>query len=296
MKRHLICAALATAAAAATAQELDPSLYRADQPEVLQHAQAGKKANQQSEQAVIEAFKSVYIKAGRPKIVMFWHRDLSDEISSSQEATATEHSSGAMPWDNYDRVIKIESKSGAEKQVLLTPSARTAEFESGLHKTLFKGGVSFVDRNTVIRLVGLDKAGNGQKTKDLDYQTVEMESIARFAQYIAEVNFVRDPQSKGGFEPRITVISTSTGEIVADVVPGELYKLDQDPGRWVTTENGVVRQSVEGDGAWTIGENGFQKKARKVTSIEDGHRVAVALMQQLTETLPADMPKKNVSP
>lgn len=271
----------------ATAAEPDQSLYRSDQPAVLNGQAERKQARAAEDAAIISAFKTAYAKAGKPKIALFWHRELSDNITSTREATITDNSSGQMPWDNYTRIIKIESKVGPERAVSLAPPARAAEFESGFQRAMRANGVSFIDREAIVRLTSMKKTQDGQASKDQDFQTLEMESLAGYAQYFAEVNLVPDPDSRDGLEPRVTVISSSTGEVIADVVPSELYKLADNDGQWVATERGFERQLDDTEKQWKVDESGIYRKIKKRTGLEEGHRVAIAVMQQMTEALEA---------
>jgi hypothetical protein len=257
--------------ASALAQTAD-SFYRENQPATLSDT-ADRRAAADAERATVAAdFKSAYANARRPKIALLWHRELSDSISATREASAQVTSQGVLPEHNYDVKIKVESKDGAARAYSLAPPPRAAEFESGFQSALRDAGVQFVDRNTIVRL---SAARSAQDTKDLDVQTVEMSALSEYAEYFAEINFIADASAKGGLQVRVSVVSTRTGVIVADVVPTHLYHADPDHPDQIERESTV----------WRAGDSGFEKVERRKSGADEGRKVAFALMEQMIPQL-----------
>ena len=263
---------------------IDESLYRSDQPQVLNNSENLKNQKKNDQLKIIEDFKLAYQKVEKPKFLMFWHRELSDDINSAQELSGTVSSTGELKRDNYFRVIKVQWKNGTERSVSLIPKVRDVEFASGFHQQMRSAGAILVDRNSAIRFNALDKTKNGISENEFNFQTIEAETLSKYAQYFIEINFIQDDDSKGGFEPRVTVIKTDTGEIVADVVPSHLYKSDGDNNNWTTTNEGFVKSSENVDnGQWKTDSKGFVKVSNKKTSIQEGKDVATELMKALVE-------------
>lgn len=282
-----LMAAVAGVGAVKAADTTSSNLYRNAQPVTLSGQSEQAQQQSKAEQAkATAAFKAGYARAGKPKIALFWNRTLSDDVSSTAEVTGTLTSTGIRARDNYQVTIRVAAQSGSEKNYSLAPPPRAAEFESGFQSALREAGAVFVDRSAIIRLSALGKTKAGEQAKDLDYQTLEMSALADYAQYFAEVNFIRDADSTGGLEVRVTVISTSTGEVIADVVPTELYKSDDDTGTWVASDSGFKKQTGGGDTQWRADDAGFYKTTRKKTGIDEGRRVAYALMAQMNQQFP----------
>lgn len=260
------------------------TMYRADQPAVLKAGVDAYVKKTQDEARLIGNFRTSYERAERPKFLMMWHRELSDNINSNKEINGTVTSTGLAARNNYQQIIKVQWKDGSERAVSLLPPARGAEFESGFQQTLRNAGVKLVDRNTAIRMTALDKVKKGGNENDFNFQTIEARALETYAGYFIEVRFIPNPEAKGGTEPRVTVISSSTGEILVDVVPSTLYKNDGGTTSWSASNEGFIK-SADGaaDGEWKTDSKGFVKQPRKRGGQEEGRAVALAIMQSLAE-------------
>jgi hypothetical protein len=276
----LLILALASNASYAT-----DNLYRADQPPVLNASANQTLQKAQSEENIIKDFKSQYQRIENPKFLMFWHRDFSDNINSNQEISASVTSAGTLPRNNYTQVLKLQWKNGSERSFSWLSSAASAEFEVGFSQVLRSGGMSLVDRNTAIRMTALDKTNKGISEENQNFQTIEASALAKFAKYFIEVNFIPDSESKNGTEPRVTVINSTTGEIIADVVPSDLYKKDTGKTSFIATNNGFVATTENPpSGEWKADDKGFIKKANKRDLKEEGRQVGYVVMKSLSES------------
>jgi hypothetical protein len=282
MKRMMAAALAAALAAGASDVLCDEPQYRPDQSPVMNGAAERAAQKAQSEGRIVAAFRAAYLRMNKPSFLMLWHRELSDNIDSGREVTAAVSSSGERARDNFDRTVSVRWKNGSEHPVSLLPPARSAEFESGFHQTLRGAGAVLVDRNTAIRMTALGKVKTGARESDLNFQTVEASALAGYAKYFIEARFVPDGEAKGGTEPRITVIDSSSGEILADVVPSALYK--QGAGKWMATGAGFAKVAEEsGQTEWKADEKGFVKQEKKRSGLEEGRLVALAIMQALAD-------------
>lgn len=261
------------------------NLYRADQPPIINEKVGNNGQKDQVEASIIKDFKSQYKRIENPKFLMLWHRDFSDNINSNQEVSASVTTTGTLPRNNFNQIVKVQWKNGSERSVSWLSSANSAEFEVGFSQVLRSGGMSLIDRNTAVRMTALDKANKGTAESDLNFQTVEASALAKYAKYFIEVNFIPDSESKGGTEPRVTVIDSSSGEIIADVVPRDLYKKDTGKTSFIATNDGFIASTENPpSGEWKINDKGFIKKVNKRDLQEEGRQVAYAVMKSLSNS------------
>jgi hypothetical protein len=266
-------------AAANTAAAQAP-VFREGEPPVLVEKQDAKKERDAIQQTLVSDFQSAYQKAKRPKVALFWNRTLGDSITSIRETSSSVSASGSLPWQNYRIAVDSQTNVGSQKAYSTVAPPRAAEFQTGLQSVMRSAGVAFVDRSAIVRLAALSKSKNGQQTKDLDFQTIEMSALADYADYFAEVNFIIDASAKDGAEVRVTLIDTRTGEIAADVVPVDLYKPDSTNTRWSETERGFVKEQDDTVGNWTSDETGFTRRTARRTGVDEGRAVAYAVLEQ----------------
>lgn len=256
--------------ALATANAQPQDLYRPGQPATLNGAEDRARHAVQEEAEALASFRTAYIKAGKPAFLMMWHRELSDNVDSTREASATLASSGERARDNYERTIKVQWKEGSERAISLLPPARGAEFEAGFQQALLKAGAVLVDRNTAIRMSALRRVQGGAKESGLNFQTLEAGALAVYARYFIEIRFIPDARADGGSEPRVTVIDSGSGAIITDLVASDVYKGEsaiRDKTVWVTTDQGFAKQ--------------VQPRLGQV----EGRRVAAALLKILAKNL-----------
>lgn len=278
MKRALLLSFVL--AAPALAQD---GPYRANQPPVLQGQTDTVAEARKAQQLALSDYQAAYRRAGAPKFLMMWHRELSDKISSAREIQAVQARSGPAPRNNFEQVITIRWKDGAERAVSLLAPEQNAEFETGFHQALRAGGTTLVDRNTAIRMTALAKARQGAREEDMNFQTVEASALADYAQYFIEVRLL--PAASGRSEARVTVIGSRTGEILADVMSNDGAAPAVRPG--TPAELGYIPQTPMTSaqpGAWTTDEHGFARRAAAPrTARDEGQATAQLVMRALAD-------------
>ncbi len=284
-------ALLASLSATAFAERpvIDESLYAPGKPPVLAPvADTQKKAAAEEKQQILKSFRDSYKAAGTPRIMILWHRELSDRLSSLNKAVVTVTSTGEAPRDNFQREIKAEWDDGSAKPWLLMAPSLAAEFASGFQATLQSADARLIDRNTVMRLVALDKKGAEveKEVKWLDSQAVEMAALVKYADYFMTINFLPDPAADGGLQPHVQIVKAATGEIAADVVPRKLYKSDPSDAKWVETEHGFQKvPNNRRDAHWKADERGIVKEIDRINSVEEGELVGLAVMEAFASKL-----------
>ena len=273
MSRLALALLLGAACWPAFAQE--PVQMREGMPAVLDGAATRARQRAEADARALADFGAAYQRAQRPAFLMMWHRELSDNIDSGKEVSATAVGSGELARDNYARTIKLQWKQGAEHPVSLLAPARAAEFESGFQQTLARAGVALVDRNTAVRMTALKRVEGGASESALNFQTVEASALARFARYFIELRFVPDASAAGGSVARVTVIESQSGVILADLLASEVL-LDA-----------AGKPAPPAGGEWVaVDGKGFERRERPHSQQEDGRQLAQALMRALAARLP----------
>lgn len=279
MKRALLLSFVL--AAPALAQD---GPYRANQPPVLQGQADTVAQARKAQQLALSDYQAAYRRAGAPKFLMMWHRELSDKISSAREIQATQARSGPSPRNNFEQLITIRWQDGSERAVSLLAPEQNAEFETGFHQALRAGGTVLVDRNTAIRMTALAKSKQGAREEDMNFQSVEASALADYAQYFIEVRLLPAAAS-GRSEARVTVIGSRTGEILADVMSNDGAAPAVRPG--TPAELGYIpraQTTAAEPGAWTTDEHGFARRAAAPRSARDeGQAAAQVVMRALAE-------------
>ena len=273
MSRLALALLLGAACWPAFAQE--PVQMREGMPAVLDGAATRARQRAEADARALADFGAAYQRAQRPAFLIMWHRELSDNIDSGKEVSATAVGSGELARDNYARTIKLQWKQGAEHPVSLLAPARAAEFESGFQQTLARAGVALVDRNTAVRMTALKRVEGGASESALNFQTVEASALARFARYFIELRFVPDANAAGGSVARVTVIESQSGVILADLLASEVL-LDA-----------AGKPAPPAGGEWVaVDGKGFERRERPHSQQEDGRQLAQALMRALAARLP----------
>lgn len=238
--------------------------YRPDQPAVLEGAAERNRQESAQRKEALDKFSALYRQHQRPSFLMMWHRELSDSISSVNEKQATLTSVGERAADNFQRTLKVRWNDGSERTLMLGAPSGMAEFESGFHQALRKAGVALVDRNTAIRMTALGEVKRGASEEKFNFQTVEAKALAGFAKFFVEVRLVAD--AKGGEPaPRVTIINSESGEIIADVVASE-------PDR-------VQRYQT-----FAVDGRGFERRPVAMSASEKGAALAEQVMRSLAAT------------
>jgi len=199
MRRLTTAAVLVALATPAAAQ------YRAGQPEV-RPPPAVADPNAPAD-AALQAFAGWYASAGRPRLLFFWNRALTDETTTRRtdkvvedrrygESTSGETTSTRFGDASIKDTDGVEHKVTSHESEALTGKAysqvnRQASdlLETVFINTFLTAGVEIVDRDALIRRLSLafPKEDRG------DIQFLEAHALASGIQYLVEV--LPDPQA-----------------------------------------------------------------------------------------------------
>lgn len=238
-------------------------LYRPDQPPVMgREAQAAQAAGQ--EDAVVARFTQAYAAAGRPRVLVLWHRSVGDRITDEQQVERSAVSAGLRARDNVAQQVVIRWKSGAEQPGSFLPPAQVADYESGLVRALLQAGVRLVDRSMALRMTALKAAQAGHAAASLDVPTVEAQSFADLAEQVLQVQLVPDPANPQGWSARLTLIEVHSGVVLAD-----------------SLRNPSATQADRGERVWVATDKGFSAHAKSIPLAQLARKDALQLMRAL---------------
>jgi hypothetical protein len=196
---------------------LPASAYRGGMPPVIEQDAPAPDNNFNS-----AAFSRAYVRAGRPAIAVLWNRELSDMLEQStaqvkREEHEVEEKSAFSQNPNFGRekFSQRESSVTTLGEVKSQQAARNSPAESvdlqmrtSFVNAIASRGVVLVDRNLVMRTLGLKKASP-------DSQRVEAEALSKHAQLLLEVLNTPDAGSSTGWATQFTIKRFSDGAILA---------------------------------------------------------------------------------
>lgn len=249
------CGALAALATPAAAQ------YRPGTPEVLTPAPRAPsmRAGQEARSA------DDYRRAGSPRIVVFWNRELSDRIANDYDTVvmergeASEGAAAAVSRNGrsaegsrvttYDREARIGRREvDDDRREGLLEEDREWQFLEAFQGRLQSYGLVLVDRSLAMRAVAAAEGG------PTDKQTAEMRGIAGLADLMMTVTQTPAPDAPLGIRFKIAVTNVKDGRMIATLVAdGE--GPPRGPGRFVAGANGFEREQAPSLDAAQAGSN-----------------------------------------
>ncbi|MFN9846851.1 MAG: hypothetical protein ACK56C_00595 [Alphaproteobacteria bacterium] len=198
--RHLAFAALLASLAMPAAAQ-----YRAGQPEVRPSPQAADP--DAPADAALNAFAGWYAVAGKPRLLFFWNRALTDETttrrtdkviedrrygeSTSGETTANRFGEATIKdMDGVDhKVTSRESEAITGKAYGAVNKQASDILETVFINTFLATGADIVDRDALIRRLSL----SNPKDDRGDIQFLEAQALASGIEYLVEI--LPDPQA-----------------------------------------------------------------------------------------------------
>jgi hypothetical protein len=231
-------------------------------------------------------FASAYQQAGRPRIAVFWNRELTDDVNSRYEdyqhsvRTTEEHQSGSSDsttaevgstsMSNSDRLQRETSDRASGSRLIAATGTRAASaesvtwrLESSFYNPFLGLGVRFIDRNMAMRALHGGKAG----ITNPDLIALETGALLGKADLLMEVLVSPDADSPIGCRFRVTVKDIDTGQVIGLLSTRAIPQVDSHTG-------------------YVAGAGGFQKVTTRTTpNLEDfAERLAEETMAQLMRT------------
>lgn len=243
---------------------------------------------------LVANFASAYARNGRPKLALFWNRQLSDTLNewySDTRIVNRSDSSSTMSGElNLNQTGSAQNTTAIERRVtdprrVSTSESFEWEFQDGFLAPFLEAGVTVLDRAAIMRLTGVDMAGSGERT-------VETRALQGKADYLMEVLVSPNQRSSVGYELRARILDVKTGAIVAMVNSKSLKEWNPDKPV-LATDRGFVDPNdyddddsfgPEGDERYRAGPTGFQarRKPPKLSKIATNlaHNTMTGLMRQ----------------
>lgn len=219
--------------------------YRADDAPVLPAAPAAEPAPAGPPAAdPTPHFAQAYARAGRPRILLLWNRELDDATQERSVERLVIRDSGqgaAGRTDSFQR----ETVVTAGRQVLKSAPRRTAltEAQATMVQRAFtdamgRGGVQFVDRTLALRTTAATRHRSGG-----DAQLIETDALLAQSDLVMEVLLVADDQAPLGYAFDVRVKQVRSGaEALSLYVRAAPPVPPVGAGRWVAGREGYEFQ------------------------------------------------------
>ena len=222
-------------------------------------------------ETVLADFIKSYQKAGSPKIVVFFNRQLSEDtkdwtsnrrlLIDNLAALNVDVTSSKYGGDktinaaSHDtRTVSVQTKTNNSSQVRLVDDWAW-EFEDNFLNEFLKAGVNIVDRNTIIRLSGFDISDN------MSDKFVETQALKNYSDLFLEILFTKANRAKG-YNISVKLKDVNTGELIA-----------------LTTLNNTSDSDETETVEYVATSRGFQPRKKATKS---GTVMALRLMKNIT--------------
>jgi hypothetical protein len=188
-------------------------------------------------------FTAAYARAGRPRIVVFWNRDLTADVDGGREEvtrlSADHHDNGRGDARLDAELVTTTRTPDRGARTAAGDEASDFDMERGFGDALAGAGARLIDRTAILRTGAL-----GADTANL--QTIETRAILTKAEWTLEVVAMADGRW------RITARDLASGRIVARTVSAGRVAPRAMP--YVAGERGFVRATAPEPGPYARGQ------------------------------------------
>lgn len=183
---------------------------------------------------MIDAFVEAYRERGRPRIVMFWNRALTDQLVEQRKTQKVKRREGGgtetaeSQQDGAGGEVKLTERQNAETVTEHTDEtavdrgrrAGPAEsfdwaLEDAVVRALTGVGANLVDRSAAMRFADAEKAVQVERP---DALRVEADALLQKGDLLLEVLNAPDPKAPSGLLYRLLVKEVGTGRVLASHV------------------------------------------------------------------------------
>lgn len=232
-----------------------------------------------------ERFRDVYARAGRPRVVVYWNRELDDELVdrktrsvelSGAAIEAGPVSAGAVRLDAAEHVVNA-ARGGALPRWL-------AAVETAFVQHLARQNVEIVDRAAIVRFESA-RARKGDATAQgaLDTRINEVNAIGALADLLIEVTVLKAGRSPDDVEFKLLAKHTRTGAMPFALTT-RATMVASVRGGFSAPEIFAERAAARGPDEFVAGPAGFAREARSMHDV--GRQLATDLMAAWSETQP----------
>ena len=221
-------------------------------------------------------FARAYAAAGRPRVVLMWNRDLSDQSATqtmsrteTRNANRSNGASGGGQSSNASDNTWVHT-SGTVKTGDPARSTRLAERDAAMLERAFvaamgRAGMRFVDRNVVMRTTAASQHRGGG-----DQQLIETDALVKHGEMILEVLLVEDSDAPLGYAFDVRAKDLKGGYNIVSVY-----------------SRAVPQQAAAAAGRWQAGTDGYEyKQTAAVTGVNDiADALAKDVMREMSAAL-----------
>ncbi len=246
----------------------------------------------------IQAFKAENKRVKRPRMLLFWNRDFSDEVvtyyvdykakAARIDAGAFSASSGkdagvkGYTWDGArvgataSNRASVAGVSASGQRVDVEGTARMNpqearknlegilnwKVESGFKKTFIQGGARLINRDMIMRTQGADAKANDE----VNTHSLETKAMMGKADMMVEILLAPSAESESGLAFQVNVTAIETGETIASVYTDAMPPV-QEITSYEATSRGFEQSTTR---------EGFSNEAV-------GRQLAIDTMKELTD-------------
>lgn len=243
----------------------------------------------------VAGFAESYTRAGKPRLALYWNRQLSEALSdwySDSRVVNGSQSNSSMSGEfnlnqsgNSQNTMEVQRRVQDQRRGVV-PESFEWEFQDAFLAPFLEAGATIIDRGAMMRFTAADEPTSSEKT-------IEVRGLQGKADYLMEILVSPNWKSTTGYELRTRILDIKTGAIVAMV--NSKNTKDWNPEKpMLATDHGFVdpRDADEDDESFgPLGEDkfratatGFEKRRKppKLPKIAQSlaHNTMTGLMRQ----------------
>ena len=218
--------------------------------------------------ATVANFSNAYARNGRPRLALYWNKQLSEALSdwySDVRVVNSSQNNSSMSGDfnlnqsgNSQNTLEVQRRTQDSRRGAVTESFEW-EFQEAFLAPFLEAGATIVDRGAMMRFAAADQPSSGEKT-------IEVRGLQGKADYLLEVLVSPNWQSSTGYELRTRILDVKTGAIVAMVNSKNLKEWN--PEKQIqATDKGFVNPNDDDDDE-SFGPQGEDKYRATGTGFE----------------------------
>lgn len=193
----------------------------------------------------LASFRSAYAAAGKPRLAVYFNRELSDEIEEWKTPVRVEHTSTNLFGDRVQSETAVHFRTDSGQTHSDLPNRMTWALEQGFYQAFSAEKARLVDRKMMLRLAAAKRPENGKAMVAVRH--VETDALKGHADILIELLIEAQPGSKSGYNFRAQATSVKTAQIIAMVNADDLEPVK---GRFVAGPNGYERVRASADPAY----------------------------------------------
>jgi len=244
---------------------------------------------------VIARFREAYARGGRPRLAVWWNRQLSDTLaqwySESRTVTAdktrntTEGDLSLKQSGGRQSVTETQRRTGDAAERPARAETWDWEFQDGFLAPFMQADASVMDRTMITRIMG---AG----AEEIDPKTVEVMAMQTMADVMIEVLVADSSLSATGYELRARILDVKTGRVLGMVNSRSLKE-------WQKTDKATASQRgfelpdeddesfgpERADQRYKATSSGFERKRKPPKLAVIAHNLATNVMTAMLPRL-----------